>query len=331
MTLKPNLNLNLNLNLILILVLAASLPPTISHAGSCCGGGSSVALIVPKNATAVADLSFDAELYHGFWNQNGRYTPDPPGSDLKQYRANLGFARRFLKDWQASITVPYLWNDNSYSGTSSQTSGLGDITAALWYDLFEDRTSWKVRSVSDLVPSVSLGFSLMLPTGYSPYDDLGSSFDVTGRGFYRLDGNLLVEKTINPWTATLAASYGHYFERTIDREYGKYVEPYRKDLGDRTSASLALGRLFVLGSGGDTVTATVSYAFLDEGDVSYNGVANRASGFQKQSVGGALAYACTDRNWSVRAGWNHAIRETGFGENFPTTDIYSVGVRYVFR
>ena len=277
-----------------------------------------------------ADVDF-AELYDGFWNQNGRYTADPSGSDLKQYRVNLGYARRFLKDWQASLSVPYIWNDNSYSGLSSQTNGLGDITASLWYDLFEDRTSWRVKSVSDLAPSVSLGISLMLPTGYSPYDDLGSSFDVTGRGFYRLDGNLLVEKTIHPWTATLAASYGHYFERTVDREYGKYVEPYRKDLGDRTSASLSLGYLFVVGSGGDTVTATASYAFLDEGDVSYNGVANPSSGIQKQSVGGALAYACTDRNWSVRAGWNHAIKETGFGENFPTTDIYSVGVRYVFR
>jgi hypothetical protein len=309
----------------------AALLPQASWAGSCCGGGSGIALMVPKYAKAVADLSFDAELYRGFWNQNGRYTADPPGSDLKQYRANLGYARRFFTDWQASFTLPYIWNDNEYSGLSTSTNGLGDASASLWYDLVDDTTTWRAKSLSDLTPSVSIGLSLLLPTGYSPYDDVGSSFDVTGRGFYRLDGNLLIEKTLHPWNLSLAASYGSYFERTVNREYGKYVEPYRKQLGDRSSASLCLGYGFVVGTKGDTLTTTASYAFLNEDDVSYNGANNPSSGFQRQSVGGTVTFSGTDRDWSVRAGWNHAIRETGWGENFPTTDIFSVGVRYVFR
>lgn len=188
-----------------------------------------------------------------------------------------------------------------------------------------------MRSVRDLTPSVRLGVSLLLPTGYSPYDKVDSSFDVTGRGFYRLDGNLMIEKTIHPWALALAASYGTYFERSVNREYGKYVEPYHKQLGNRTSASLSLGCSFVLDASGDTLTPTASYAYLKEDDDSFDGVNDPGSGFQKQSLGGCLTFSGTDRDWSVRASWNHAVRESGWGKNFPTTDIVSVGVRYVFR
>jgi hypothetical protein len=313
-----------------LLVWAATLFPAYSFAASCCGGGSATSLIVPKYATAIADLSFDSELYDGYWNQNGKHVADPPGSDLKQYRLNMGLGYRLAKDWQASVSLPYVWNDNKYSGVSSQTSGLGDTTVSLMYEALDDNSAWKVREIGDLIPGVSLGLSLLIPSGISPYDDQQSSFDITGRGFYRLDGNLLVEKTIRPWNASLALAYGTYFERSVNREYGKYVEPYKKDLGDRFSATFSTGYTYVLGTGGDSIMATVSYAYLNEADASYNGNSDSGSGFEKQSLGGAISYSNNDNNWSVRAGWNHAIKETGWGRNFPTTDVISVGVRYVF-
>ena len=308
----------------------ASLFPAQSWGASCCGGGSAASLIVPKYATAVVDLSFDAELYDGYWNHDNKYSEDPPGSDLKQYRMNMGVGYRFAADWQASISLPYVWNDNTYSGVSSQTDGLGDTTVSLTYELLDDNSAWKVRDAQDLIPGVSLGLSLLVPTGISPYDDQQSSFDITGRGFYRLDGTLLIEKTIRPWNASCALSYGTYLERTINREYGKYVEPYKKNMGDRFSASLSTGYTYVIGTGGDGITGTISYAYLNEADGSYNGRQDNNSGFNKQSVGAALSYANNDNNWSARAGWSHAIKLDGWGNNFPTTDIITVGVRYVF-
>ncbi len=309
---------------------AAPLFPTDSFAASCCGGGSAASLTVPKYAVAVADLSFDTEFYDGYWNQNRKYIPDPPGSNLRQYRLNAGAGYRFAKDWQASISLPYVWNDNSYSGVSSQTNGLGDTTVSVMYEVLDDNSAWRVRDIGDMIPGVSLGLSLLLPTGISPYDNQQSSFDITGRGFYRLDGTLLVEKTIRPWNASLALAYGSYLERTINREYGKYVEPYKKDLGDRFSATISSGYAYVIGSGGDSVTGTVSYTYMNEADASFNGKQDSGSGFNKQSVGMALSYANNDNNWSARIGWNHAIKENGWGENFPATDVISMGVRYVF-
>jgi hypothetical protein len=309
---------------------AAAFSPLPSFAASCCGGGSAASLTVPKYARAVADLSFDTELYDGYWNQDGNHVADPPGSDLKQYRLNMGLGYRFAKDWQASFSLPYVFNDNSYSGVTSQTSGLGETTLAVSYEILDDESSWKVREAKDLIPGVSLGLSLLMPTGLSPYDNQSSSFDITGRGFYRLDGTLLIEKTIRPWHASVAVAYGTYFDRSVNREYSKYVQPYSKGLGDRFSAFVSGGYTYVLGTGGDSIAATVSYAYLNEGDASYGGTTNSGSGFDKQSLGGALSYSSNDHNWGVRAGWTHAIQQNGWGKNFPTTDVISVGVRYVF-
>ncbi len=313
-----------------LLVGAATLVTQPAGAASCCGGGSGASLNVPKYARAVADLSFDTELYDGYWNQEGKHLSDPPGSDLRQYRLNLGLGYRFATDWSASVSLPYVWNDNSYSGVTSQTDGLGDTTVSLTYELLDDNSAWKVRDLAGLMPGLSLGAALLLPTGISPYDDVSSSFDVTGRGFYRLDGTLLIDKTLRPWNAAMAFAYGTYFERTINREYGKYVEPYRKELGNRASASLSLGYTHILSAAGNSLAGSLSYAWLNEDDASYNGITDRNSGFRKQSLGGTVTYASTDSDWSVRGSWNHALQQDNWGKNFPTTDVFSLGVRYVF-
>lgn len=310
---------------------AALLAPLPALAGSCCGGGGGANLVLPGFYQSMIDLSFDFEKYRGFWNQEGEYTPDPPGSDLSQYRLNAGYARRLNHRWQASTMLPYVWNINTYARRTTRTDGLGDMTLALWYEALEDRSAWKVREAKDLVPSVLVGPSLLVPTGISPYDSVNSSFDITGRGFYRLDGNVIIAKTLHPWNASLSLSYGAYLERSINREYGRYIEPYHKRLGDRLSASLSLGYKFVAGSAGDSLTGTATVSHLKEADTEIDGVRDPKSGFSKDSVGAAIAYASTDHDWSVRLSWSHAIRRDGWGANFPSTDIYTLGVGYGFR
>jgi hypothetical protein len=313
------------------LVTGAALSPVRpAYAGSCCGGGSPANLLVPKYARAVVDASFDLEKYDGFWDQDGKHIPDPEGSDLRQYRVNIGFAYRFSNRFQASLIVPYVWNKNKYSGLSSHSSGLGDSTLSLWYEPLEDASPWRVRSLKDMVPSVNIGPSLLIPLGISPYDDAEGSFDVCGRGFYRIDGNLLIEKTIQPWNLSLLFSYGKYIERPVNREYGTYVKPYDKVLGDRISGTVALSYAYYIGSGGDTLTGSLSYAYLQEKDGKING-GEPFGGFMKKSVGGSIVYSGTDSDWSFRGAWSHTIKKDGWGENFPSTDIFTLGVRYAIR
>jgi len=310
---------------------AALLLPFSADAGSCCGGGGGAGFILPKFYSSMADVSFDMEKYSGYWDQRGIHRADPPGSDLRQYRLNLGYGQRFSPRWQASVAVPYVWNKNVYPDFSSRTDGLGDMTMNLWYEALDDLSAWKVRSIKDMTPSVLIGPSILIPTGISPYDDVKSSFDVTGRGFYRINGNVIITKTIHPWTASLLLTYGTHFERTVNREYGNYVEPYHKKLGDRTSAALSVSYIYYFGTGGDTLTGTASLSQLREADATINGVRDSSSGFKKDAVGGVIAYSSTDHDWSVRASWNHAIMFDGWGENFPSTDIYTLGVSYGFR
>jgi hypothetical protein len=310
---------------------AALLPPFSAWAGSCCGGGGGTALLLPSYYQGMIDVSFDIEKYHGYWDPEGRVTSDPSNSDLRQYRLNFGYAKRLSQRWQTSITIPYVWNDNMYSGESSHTAGPGDTTLNVWYEAVDDKSAWKVRSLKDLIPSVTVGVDVLVPTGISPYDDVNSSFDITGRGFYRIDGNLQVSKTVNPWNTSLSLSYGTYLERSVNREYGKYVPPYRKKLGDRTSASISLGYIYYIGTGGDKLTGTGSFSYLREADTTYNGSRDPNSGFRKESFGAAIAYASTDHDWSTRIAWSHAVRQEGWGDNFPITDIYTLGVSYGFR
>jgi hypothetical protein len=300
-------------------------------AASCCGGGSATSLILPKFSKSMVDVSFDFERYDGFWNNDGDHVPDPPGSDLKQYRLNLGYAHRLASRWQASLSLPYVWNVNHYSGLDSNTSGVGDMTVNLWYEAFDGiQCVWKVKSLKDLRPAAYFGASLLIPTGISPYDDVQNSFDITGRGFYRLDGTMLLEKTIYPWNTSLQLSYGRYLERSVNREYGNYVEPYDKQLGDRAAGTFSGGYTYFLESMA-SLTFTAAYSDLWEGDGTINGQTDPTSGFRKRSVAGILAYATMDRDWVYKLSLSHAIQEDGWGKNFPTTDILTLGVSHVFR
>ena len=300
-------------------------------AASCCGGGSASSLVLPKFTRAMLNAAIDYEQYHGFWTQDGTHVSDPPGSDLTQYRINMGYAHRLNDNVQVSVVAPYVWNDNQYSGLTSSTSGLGDMAVSFWYENFDDiKCVYEVNSIKDLVPAAYFGTTLTLPTGISPYDDVSNSFDITGRGFYRLDANMLIDKTIYPWTVALNAAYGIHIERSVNQEYGNYVQPYKKQLGNRRLTSLSLGYGQQLASL-DTLSYSIAYADLYEGKGEINGSTDPLTGLAKRSVSFTMAYATFENDWIVKGSWSHSFQQDDWGENFPATDIFSMGVSYVFK
>jgi hypothetical protein len=301
-----------------------------SLAASCCGGGSASSLVLPKFFTQMWGGSISYEQYDGFWNQDGKYIEDPPDSDLKQFRLNLGYGRRLADNWQASVVAPFVYNDNKYTGIESSTAGLGDISMNLWYETFDNiMCVYEVQSIKDLAPAIYLGGGLTLPTGKSAYgDDVSNSFDITGRGFYRLDANLLMDKTIWPWTMIFEFSYGVYLERAVNQEYGKYVEPYNKQLGNRRLGVVSLGYTSFLKEL-DTLTYTLAYNDLKEDQGTINGNTDPTSGFAKQSFNFTLAYATMAKDWIVKGSINHSIKDDNWGRNFPATDIFTVELIHV--
>jgi hypothetical protein len=279
------------------------------------------------------EIGFSHEHYDGFWNAEGRHVDDPAGSDLNQYTLNTGFAYRLANRWQASIQLPYVWNDNHYTGTRSNTSGIGDMSLGLWYETFDDiKCIWKVTDWASLMPAIYLGSTLTLPTGKSAYSgDVDNSFDITGRGSYRLDANLFIEKTIYPWSAALSLAYGKYLERPVNEEFGRAVEPYDRRLGDRFSSTLTVGYTHFLASL-DTLTISTSFSHLQEQDGEIDGNKDAAVlGFKKQSVGLSFAYSKAELDWVYKLSFNHALQGHGRGENFPTTNLINLGISYAIR
>ncbi|MDH5677469.1 MAG: hypothetical protein OEZ55_09430 [Nitrospinota bacterium] len=304
--------------------------PSPALAGSCCGGGGGAALVLPKTGDWMMDLSFDMEVYDGYWNRDGKILPDPPGSDLRQYRLNLGYGKRIADRWQISAVLPMVRNENFYENSRTTSTGPGDTTLTLLYETFDVVTCvWSVETLEDLIPAAYLGLGLTLPTGVSPFDEASRSFDVTGRGFYRLDASASVEKTIWPWTVAMAYSYGIHFERPVNREYGHWVEPYNKKLGDRRSFSLSGGYTYFMESD-DTITLTVSYSDLWEGVAVIDGEPDPATGLRKRSVSAVVAFANMDKSFMTKLGYSRAVKQDDWGENFPITDILTAGVTYVF-
>lgn len=302
-----------------------------AHAGSCCGGGTAAALLMPKSAKAMLAASGEIEKYDGYFDRSGRYLKDPPGSDLRQYRFNLGAAYRLAERWQASFASGYVFNSNRYSSLVSNVGGPADSLLALTYETFDNiRCVWRVRQWKDMIPAVYLGAQVVLPTGISPYDHVKSSFDITGRGFYRAEGKLVVEKTVYPFTLAVTALYGTHFTRPVNRDYGLYVEPYRKRLGDRSTATAALSYSYFTNSMA-SLTLTFNYVFLYEADATINGIVEKTSGFYRHLFGAALAWASPERELVYTLAYNPAIQTAGLQSNFPATHLFSIGVNYVLR
>jgi hypothetical protein len=302
------------------------------YAGSCCGGGSGANILLSKMANLNIDSSVSWENYNGYWNKDGDWKEDPKGSELNQYRLSLGSAYRFGDNWQGSISIPYVANRNKYAsgGLESNTSGLGDTSINLWYEAFDSAMCvYKVRELSDLKPAIYWGLGLTVPTGISPYDDVNDNFDITGRGFYRLDGKVIIDKTIYPWTGAINLGYGIHFKRPVNRDYGTYVDPYDKKLGDRASVSFSVGYVYFTEALNE-LTTTVGVSYLREGKTTIDDKEDPSSGMKKIGTSLGVAWTTPEKDMTIKGSWNHAIQQDGWGESFPTTNVMSLGVAYVF-
>ncbi|CCK74600.1 MAG: hypothetical protein KBT75_14010 [Oleispira antarctica] len=314
-------------------ILALSLfTASSAFAASCCGGGNASSLVLPKFGKKMLDVSFDIEDYKGSWNNDGDYVKDPKGADLNQYRLNLGYAQRLANNWQASIILPYVWNDNQYPGVSSQDNGFGDANVSFWYEAFDRVTCvYQVNSIADLKPSIYLGGTLTVPTGNSEYgDSVSDSFEITGRGFYRVDANMIIEKTVYPFTVMLQGSYGKYLARSVNQESGKPVDPYTKRLGDRKFISFSTGYTVFL-EDLDTVTFTAAISDLREDAGRIGNLSNSSSEMKKQSSALTTSYASADLRYVYKLTWSHAFMDDDRGKNFSATDIYTLGFSYAFN
>ncbi len=307
-----------------LLLMILSLPV---FAASCCGGGASSGIILPKFNDAMWDVSLANETYDGFWTQAGNYQQDPKDSTLLQRRINASYAHRLNDNIQLSSNVALIHNDNQYSGENNSVTALGDMQLGLWYEAFDNVTCvYKINSWESLRPSIYIGSTLTIPTGISPYTDrIDSSFDITGLGFYRLDANMIIEKTVYPFSVSWQGQYGYTLERPINQEYGQTVDPYTKQLGDRYANTFSGAYTWFL-KNLSMLTATISHSELTQNPSMIDGVKDHTSGLKKTTNSLSFAYSSAVRDWILKLNISQAIA----GENIPKTHIISMGVSHVY-
>ncbi len=298
-----------------------------SHAASCCGGGAGTSVILPKFNDYMVDVSLRAEPFDGSWDEHGRYIDDPNGTDLAEVGMQVGAAKRLADRWQISSVIPFTRHENTYSGDHHTTQGIGDTSVSVWYEAFENVTCvYRITDLASLQPSVYLGSQIIIPTGLSRYSDrVDNNQEVTGRGFYRWDAQVMLEKTIYPWSASLTWLYGYYIERPVNQEYGRKSEPYQKQLGHRHSLSGSVGYTWFLPNAA-LLTLTGTYTDLSEGGSRIDGQLTDEGAFQKISSGLSFAYSTARRDWFYKLGYSQA--ERGYGT--PKSRSISIGGGYVF-
>ncbi len=298
-----------------------------TFAASCCGGGAGSGAILPKFNYFMWDIGYSHESFDGFWDQQKNYKGDPVGSDLKQTRLNLSYAQRLSDDWQMNVFMPLIHNQNNYSQNTSNTYGLGDMSIGVQYETFESVTCvYKINSWASLKPSVYLGATLTIPTGISAYSDrINNNQDITGRGFYRLDANILIEKTVYPYSVAWQSSYGQHFSRPINEEVGQPIESYQKKLGERTNHSLSFSYTLFLPHLA-MLSSTLSYSKLEEAMTENDGINDTASGLNKDSLALNFAHTSGARDWIIKLGFNQSVS----GKQIPKTTVLNLGVSHVY-
>jgi len=320
----------------LLLAIALAIAPATGlfnslHAASCCGGSSATSLILPKFARYMIATGVIAEFYNGYWTTTGTYRSDPPGSVLRQYRLTTGGAIRISNRFQLSFTIPYTWNYNHYSGENSITSAQGDSSLSLTYEAFDNiMCVYKVRNWRDLLPALYFSADLLIPTGASPYSEVTSSFDITGRGFYYGAFRMTMDKTINPVNFTITGSYGKHLQRPVNRYLNEYIEPFTKQLGDRFTMSYAVGATLTLPTM-STFTFTGGYNYLREFPGKVDGVIDPLLILQKHSFSTTIAFTTPDKNFIFKGSFSFSPPKDGWGKNTATTNTISMEGSYVFR
>ncbi len=116
----------------------------------------------------------------------------------------------------------------------------------------------------------------------------------------------------------------------VNREYGQWIEPYKKQLGNRHSLGSSLGYTWFM-ENIDQLTLTLSRSRMQEGDAHINGATNPDTGIYQNSWGMVGTYMKADQSWIVTLGLNQGINLVGQGENFPITRTLSLGVSHVFH
>ncbi|MCS3902982.1 hypothetical protein J2T55_000990 [Methylohalomonas lacus] len=200
--------------------------------------------------------------------------------------ARYGFSDRL----EAEVNAPFIYRESTYQsigvgGSTTQSSevsvdetGLGDISAALYYRLFRE-----TQTTPDVV--VNIGFRA--PTGSDPFgiptqvDPVNNNVTFpselpTGNGVWGVTGGVSVLKTIDPAIVFANAGYTYNIEESFDDiNATSGNQPGDVKLGD--AIRFGFGTAFALNER-FSLSLSYSHQYSMKSEVTQNGVSQRIIG-----------------------------------------------------
>lgn len=252
-----------------------------------------------------------------------------------QWTADVTGRYTFNDRWQAELKVPYLYRymdftaagdaNNSTAIANIDDSGLGDISAAVFY---------RVLTETNSRPDLVWNFRVTAPTGQDPFGipntpNANSNLNnvpselATGTGLWGLSTGFSAVKTVDPAILFASIDYTHYLKDSFDDiSAAAGNQPGEVQLGD--SFGYGLGMAFAL-SERLSLSLNFNQSFNREAEQSFDGGESgkvKGSSGNSANMGMGVTWAIDD-NLSMVVNW-----AAGLTQDAPD---YVVGVRFPYR
>lgn len=280
-----------------------------ARASACCGVGHGVALPLSETENAAFLFSLKSSARVGSWSSSRSFAAPPEGDFDREIQAEIGWTVRASRRLELGVTVPMLYTFRHAGDLESTGGGVGDVGASARFRL-------PLPSTPAWIPSVSLTFGAMIPTGRSASESTDRlAADATGLGAAEFRPGLLVEKSWGDgWLATASISLGF---RTLSRAPGGI----EIGLAPRLQAIAAVGPSW---SSGLSLAAGLGYE--REPAPALNSVADPEAKRERSS---AILFAAYDFDARLTLVGSSQIDLpiTGLGRNESASVAITVGVR----
>lgn len=247
-----------------LLVVGALSSATTSFASSCCGssGGQSISILPPEQRYQLG-LSTLYRSVAGRFDPYGDYLENEAGLADRYLITTLGFSYRFNDQWQAGMSMPFVYNSRIDQGQSRSAARLGDPALEGRYLFLEDKTFLTFR------PELTFYGGLRAPIGNAIYSsDNPYDANVAGDGTYTMYGGFNAAKLYRPVKVSFDGAFFYPFSKNVSQSTLKLgnriqlIESGSYFVTEKWSTTLGLRQLWQSEAAVDGVAASGSAARL---------------------------------------------------------------------
>ncbi|HEU4382837.1 MAG TPA: hypothetical protein VFR85_04960 [Anaeromyxobacteraceae bacterium] len=293
-------------------VLAALLAPRAASAAACCLSATSFGvgrLLVWEEMAAGVLTGYGWSL--GQWTSSGQLQPNLPGFHDGVMLLEPYFILRVSERIQVQAWVPFLFNDRSMGPVDQFAGGVGDIGAALRFE---------VLAIGEYQGLPSLAFTVggLAPSGTRVEQTLPPLLaGTTGRGSWAASLGLEAEYAWVPWFLRVEAAGTWYFpfqrqDNGLHQQWGPLLQT-----GISTGMEVVPDQL------------VLALGLLGEWEAAYQLEGEAIPSSSTRSLSAALSTSWrASPHWTLNGVVTNSVWPDGLGSNRDARLGFTIGVRY---